>query len=356
VKIALLPAVLLVLYLILRRIGFRNILAAMEGADAPSLAAAWALSFMVFVLWCFRWQQLMTRAERKSMLRIFPIYMAGVFGNVVTPGARIGGEPIRAYYMSKAFGGQKTAYLGTILADKLGTFAVFLAFMAISVGFVIVTVPLALGVKLLLGGAVGVIVVAVLSGLAVKRFTSARSSLVLKVLRFLYQGPPLRVLRRHFPTYEHFEEYAIGKLDNVFTPIARAAGSPKVLAKVMTISAASYLTLCLANYALFRALAVEIGFMPVVVIVTVSTMVGDVSVAPGGAGFMEATMIALCAAFGVPNHTAAAVTLMARGIFYIYSLGVGGLCLLGLMLVYGRTPKATDVSPPGPAETEAPAA
>jgi uncharacterized protein (TIRG00374 family) len=82
--------------------------------------------------------------------------------------------------------------------------------------------------------------------------------------------------------------------------------------------------------------------MPVIVIVTVSTLVGDASVAPGGAGFMEATMIALCAAFGVPEEAAAAVTLMARGIFYIVSLGVGGLCLIALIVVYGRSPKAQD--------------
>jgi uncharacterized protein (TIRG00374 family) len=288
------------------------------------------------------------------MLRIFPIYMAGVIGNVITPGARIGGEPIRAYYMSRAFGGEKSAYLGTILADKVGTFFVFLGFMAVSVGFVIVTVPLALGVKLLLGGLVGLIVLGVLSGLVVRRFTSARSSLVVRVLRFLYGGPPLRVLRDRFPTYQHFEDYAIRKLDNILTPIARAAGSPKVLAKVMTISAMSYLALCLAHYALFRALGIGIGFMPVIVIVTVSTLVGDVSVAPGGAGFMEATMIGLCAAFGVPTEPAAAVTIMARGIFYIYSLGIGGLCLLGLMLVYGRAPKASGADANATAESETP--
>jgi uncharacterized protein (TIRG00374 family) len=339
VKIALVPVVLVLLYVILRRIGFRSILEAMKGADPPSLVAACALSFTVFVVWCFRWQQIMPRAERHSMLRIFPIYMAGVIGNVITPGARVGGEPIRAYYMSRAFGGEKTAHLGTILADKVGTFAVFLVFMAVSVGFVIATVPLALGVRLLLGGLLGVIVLVIISGFVVRRFTSSRSSLVVRILRFLYEGAPMRALRRRFPTYEHFEDYAIRKLDNIVTPIARAAGSPKVVAKVMAISSSSYLILCLAHYALFRALAVDIGFMPVIVIVTVSTLVGDASVAPGGAGFMEATMIGLCAAFGVPQEPAAAVTLMARGIFYVISLGVGGLCLAGLAIVYGRTPR-----------------
>jgi uncharacterized protein (TIRG00374 family) len=166
--------------------------------------------------------------------------------------------------------------------------------------------------------------------------------MVVRVLRYLYNCAPLRLLRERFASYEHFEDYAIRKLDNLLTPIARAAGSPKAVAKVMVISSTSYLILCLAHYALFRALAVEIGFMPVIVIVTVSTLVGDASVAPGGAGFMEATMIALCAAFGVPKEAAAAVTLMARGIFYIVSLGVGGLCLIALIVVYGRSPKAQD--------------
>ena len=47
-------------------------------------------------------------------------------------------------------------------------------------------------------------------------------------------------------------------------------------------------------------------------------------------------MIGLSAAVGVKTTTAAAVTLISRGIYYFYGLGVGGLCFLVLGSLYGR--------------------
>ncbi|MCK4374920.1 MAG: flippase-like domain-containing protein [Candidatus Brocadiae bacterium] len=327
--------VLALLYYVLRRIGFGTIHAAMRRVRPGSVGAAALLYFGVFLLWSFRWQLLMKREQRKSILALFPIYMAGVFGNVITPGARVGGEGIRAYYMSRAFGGEKTAYLGTILADKLGNGAVFMVFMVLSVAFVVLFVPLGLVPKLVLEGVVLLVVTIVVGGFLVRKRMAGRSGVLRKLLRAVYNSALLKLVRR-FRTYEHFEDYAIRKLDNVFTPIAQAAGSPKALVKILVISAGSWMLLYLAHYVLFRGLGVEIGFPQVLVIVTISTFVGDVSVSPGGAGFMETAMIGLCAAFGVEHGTAAAVTLISRGIFYAYGLGVGGLCLGALAAVYGR--------------------
>jgi hypothetical protein len=53
-------------------------------------------------------------------------------------------------------------------------------------------------------------------------------------------------------------------------------------------------------------------------------------------------MIGLCTAFGVDNGTAAAVTLISRGVFYICGLGVGGACFGGLALLYGRMDEGTE--------------
>ena len=49
--------VLALLYFVLRRIGFRNILEAMGRASFASIRAAVLLQLAVFVLWSFCWQQ-----------------------------------------------------------------------------------------------------------------------------------------------------------------------------------------------------------------------------------------------------------------------------------------------------------
>ncbi|MGD2174127.1 MAG: lysylphosphatidylglycerol synthase transmembrane domain-containing protein [Candidatus Brocadiaceae bacterium] len=335
-KVAIVLVVIGLLYLVLRRIGFRNIFSAIRSADPATIGSAALLFLTVFVLWCFRWVQIMNATGRRSFLRVFPIYMAGVFVNIITPGARVGGEPVRAYYMSKAFGGEKTFYLGTILADKVSYGAVFFGFVVVSVFFVVAFVPIALVYKLVLGSVVLGVLLAVVSGFLVRRQIGDRSRLLGKLLRAIYEGRLLEFIRRRFPTYEHFEEYAISKMDNLVSPLARTAGSPRALTRTALISAVSWLLVCLAHQVLFHGLGAEISFSRVLVIVTISTFVGDVSMSPGGAGFMEAAMLALCAAFGVKSQTAAAVTLVSRGMFYLFGLGLGGGCLAVLTALYGR--------------------
>jgi len=331
-------------YVVLRHIGLGQVIAAMRKARPRSLLQAAMLYFTVFWLWAFRWQLLIPRPRRRSFALIFPIYMAGVFGNTVTPGARVGGELLRAYYMSRAFGGEKTAYLGTVLVDKLGNNGVFFVFFLAAVTFVVLYVPLALPAKIILEGAVLLVVAAVVSGFLLREQIGTRSPLIHRLLVGVYNSSLLSFLRRRFPTFRTFEEYTIHKLENIFGPVAHAAVSPKALAKIVMISGTSYMLFYLAHYELFRGMGVNLSFTKVAVIVTIATFCGDMSVSPGGAGFMEAAMIGLCAAFGLDYGTAVAVTLVSRGLYYFYGLGLGGASLVGLTIAYGRRrPDAADL-------------
>ena len=351
-KAASLVAVLGLLYFVLRSIGFRKIIGLIRGMNAPSFYLAAGLVICVFLLWSFRLQLMMPRRDRGSILLLFPIYMAGVFGNVITPGARVGGEPIRAYYMAEAFGGPKTGHLGVLIADKLGNLAVFMTFLLISVSFVALFVPLRPLFKFALEGAVLLIIGAIVSGVLLRKHIGFRSGLLNKLVQFLYHEPVVGFFRSRFKTYQHFEDYVIRKLDNVFSPIASAAKSPKALTKVILISGAAWLVYYFAHYILFQALGADLSFFAVFIIVTISTFCGDLAFSPGGAGFMEAIMIGLCAAFGLEQETAAAVTLVSRGIFYFCGIGIGGASFGTLALLYGRAEKASTSGGTGEASAD----
>lgn len=357
-KAAIVVGVLVLLYMVLRKIGFSEILRAMRRAPASAVWASIGLMQSVFLLWAWRLQLMMPREERESILKVFPIYMSGIFGNIITPGARVGGEPIRAYYMGKVFGGEKSGHFGVLLADKFGNMSVYMIYLMVAVSFVVVSVPIALWLKIVLEAAVLLIIGAVISGVLLREHIGTESKFMGWLLRFLYDQPVLRFIRRRFSSYQHFEEYVIDKLDNIFGPVFRAVRSPKALAKLFIISGISWLLFYLAHYVLFRALGAEASFFQVFLIVMVSNFCGDISFAPGGAGFMETAMIGLCAAFGVDKSTAAAVTLISRGVFYICGVGVGGSCFGGLALLYGRMDEtaqeeAAAVAPADPEEEEA---
>lgn len=343
--------VLGLLYFVLRSIGFQEILSAIHEARFDTVLAAIGLNFVVFLLWAFRLQLMMNPEDRASILVLFPIYMAGVFGNIITPGARVGGEPIRAYYMGKVLGGERSSHLGILIADKLGNMAVYFGYLLVAVSFVALFVPLRLEFKILLEALVLLIIGAAVSGVLLRHHIGVNSPFMSKLLRFLYDEPILRFARKRFNTYQHFEEWVIGKLDNVFTPIGNAATSPTTLAKVISISSVAWLLFFLANFILFFGFGEPVSFFKVLVIVSIANFCGDLGVSPGGAGFMETAMIALCAAFGVESHTAAAVTLVSRGIFYFCGLGIGGACFVVLALMYGRRKEADEQLP---AESEAP--
>ena len=334
-KVLAVLVVLVVLYLVLRGIGFREVVEAIKGADAASVCVSVALFFVVCMLFAFRMRLMMDPGERVSLFALVPVYMAGVFGNCVTPGARVGGEPIRVYYMGKMLGGSRSGHLGVLLAAKLGNLSVYFLFLMMSVAFVAVYAPIGLAPKIVLEGAVILIIVGIVSGVMLRRHIGVSSGLLGRLLRTAYNIPLLRSAR-HFPTYEHLEEYVIQKLDNVMTPIGRAAKNPWVLAELLVVSLVTWLLFYLAHYVLFVGLGADVDFLRVIVIVTVSTFCGELSATPGGAGLIEAVMIGMCAAFGVDAQTAAAVTLISRGIFYAYGLGVGGVSLAVLAAIYGR--------------------
>jgi len=334
-KLLAFAGVLGLLYVVLKSIGFRAIMEAIGGVDRRAVGTAAALYFLMYVVLAVRVHLMMGPEDRGGLLPMFVIYLAGVFGNVVTPGARVGGEPIRACYMTRAFGGPTSRHFGVLFADKLGNLAVFMVFVLASVSFVALFVPVPLTTKIVLEVAMLVVILGVVSGFLLHRHFVASSSRLSRLLRGMYNAPVLEFLRRGFRTYQHFEAAAIRKLDNVFGTIGRIATNPTSVSRAISLSVVAWLLLFGAHYVLFRALGAKVSFFGVIIIVSISTFVGDISVAPGGAGFMEAAMIGLCAALGVQHHTAAAVTLISRGIFYLFGLGLGGLSLLTLACIYG---------------------
>ena len=337
-KILAFVAILGFLYLIIRRIGVQKVWSLLQQVPTKMIYLAAALYVAAFFLWTLRWQLLMKREHRKPFHVLFPVYMAGVFGNIVTPGARVGGEPLRAYYMSRIYGGAKTSHLGTVLAAKAGNAVVFMGLVLFSVTFVTLFVPINIWLKILLEGFVLLIVAAMVSGFLLREKIGVRSPLMGKLLGWIYNLPILRVLRRRFRTYERFESYMIEKLDNVFAPVVRTVTKPKAIAKTIFTTLASWMIFFLAHHILFASLGADIDYLGVLIIVCISNFLGDMAASPGGAGFMETIMIGLCAGFGVDTSIAAAVTLLSRALFYATGIGIGGLCFAALVLIYGRRP------------------
>ena len=86
----------------------------------------------------------------------------------------------------------------------------------------------------------------------------------------------------------------------------------------------------LSSYFLFISLNSQINFLSLIVVVTLSYLIGDISPVPGGIGLTEGTMFLLYSAIGVSPSIAIVISLLSRMIYYFFSLLMGGLSLIYL--------------------------
>jgi len=114
------------LALILREIGWREILSALQGAQLSYLAVAFAISLAGILLRAHRWQVLLAALGMEAPLsRLTELYFVGTFFNSVLP-TGIGGDVVRIYELSKE-SDRPTESIGTVLLDRAtGFLALFL--------------------------------------------------------------------------------------------------------------------------------------------------------------------------------------------------------------------------------------
>src|SRR3989338_6382144 len=90
-------------YLLVKEIHMDQVLENIGQANLSLIVSAVLLMFLMMVFWNLKWASLLQPCAPVKCSRPLPILFAGVFVNHTTPGAGIGGEPVRAYFISKQY-------------------------------------------------------------------------------------------------------------------------------------------------------------------------------------------------------------------------------------------------------------
>ena len=327
-----LTALTLLLLWAAREISWKQTLQIASSARVEYLLLAVAITVVRFLVWCAKWQLLVKQiAGGVSSVHLLAILLAGLFVSTSTPGAQVGGEPLRAYYLAREAGIKKSAAMATVMLDKAGNYAAFSVFSVISV---LLLWPLLQMPRLfkLAGELLLVLLLLVLISSVLLRRGSSHAG----VLRFVYHLPFLQVLRRKFSSYAAFEEFLSSRVELFLGTLHQISGRRDVLAANLLLSFAMWSTSYLKTYLVFMALGVDASLLQVTVVKTVAILAGMVSFLPGGVGATEAVMVALFAATGIEGSAALAGIILSRAIYYSFALGVGYACLLWLRLSYTR--------------------
>jgi hypothetical protein len=330
-KLNLLVLILVTLLLVgaAGKISWRDALALASGARYEFIAAAVGITIARFLLWSLKWLLLIRPlAKGVRFSRIFVILLAGLFVSTSTPGANVGGEPLRAYYLAKEARIKKSAAMATVMMDKAGNYTAFFIFSLASIFLLWLFLEIPPALKFLGEVLLFIIALAALSSTYLRRSEAAQA----KVLRFVYHLPPLEMLRRRFSSYAAFESFVSSRFELFLRTLRELSTQRRALVANLLLSFAIWLTSYIKTYLVFLALGVNASLLLVTAVKTVAILVGMASFLPGGMGATEATMVALFAGAGIEGSVALAGILLSRAIYYFFALGLGYACLLCLRL------------------------
>jgi hypothetical protein len=114
------------LFLIFRKTDVEHVAYILKNIGMPSFLSVSVVYIISQVLSSMRWRMLMT--DRFPVLKLFSLYMIGAFFSTFLPGL-IGGDAIRAYYLSKD-AGKISATLASVFMDR---YVGFVSLMAIGI-------------------------------------------------------------------------------------------------------------------------------------------------------------------------------------------------------------------------------
>jgi glycosyltransferase 2 family protein len=298
---------------------------------------AWAsLAFMAALFMnALRWRLVSPPALRSGPAFAYAAYVSGVFGNVITPGARFGGEPFKAFFMMSRRGGRFSEHLSVVLLDKTINGVSFLSFIFGSLALVCARFfsPFAA-----IPAAAAAALPPVLLVMARKLRVEPVAAFLSRPAAFLLaKAAWTRRLFRISAPREEFRRRAEERIAGFFRPFVSL--SPGRALAAFGFSSAYWLLACLCNWILFRSLGLGLSYPAALAVMTLSTLISDIGTTPAGLGFVETAMIGILAMYRISGDKAMAATLVSRIVNLVLSLGIGGAVTLILTAVYGKIPE-----------------
>ncbi|MFQ5974913.1 MAG: flippase-like domain-containing protein [Candidatus Hydrothermarchaeales archaeon] len=293
--------------ILIKLIGLEDTIRTLKLADKRLFLLATLLQFIILAVRAYRWQYLLEDVgERVGLKDLYVIILAGTFGNNVTPGARVGGEPFKAYLLKKNFGIKARRGFATIVVERIYDFIVLAAMAIISYLYVMSMLDIERRSKFAIT-AVMIILILLLSGVANAIFSERIAN---KIFHFLPERYKTGLLDA-FPT---FRENSLNLIKNL-----------KLFLSMFSITAILWLLDVARVVILFYSLNYPVSFMEITMVFTLSIFLSTIPFLPGGLGLTEGAMVGLYSAIGIPLVITVIATLLDRIIAYWLMIFMGGI-------------------------------
>lgn len=312
----------LVIY-VLKDIDFRELYLLLETANLWFVLLAFLSIIFTFFVWALRRTYSSINEFKGNFWFFLNVILAGAFFGLITPGAGVGGELARAHFMAKRYKQPKTKMLAYAIGDKFFQLIVLAFFGIFSVLFVLFYVNISNTLQIILQSVLTVTVIALImvSYFIFKKHKTNIGFLFKKLHVFDF-------IKKRFKKPKDFEKYINLKAHEFLSIFRQSIKHKRGLFFGIFLSIIFWMLNYLSAYFIFLAFNQHVNFLSVIIVVTLGSIIADLSLFPGGVGFAEVSMTLLYSGMGIAIPLALLVALLTRIIYYIIALGIGGLSLL----------------------------
>ncbi len=302
---ALLAVGIIILIAMIMFIGPDQILSALQTANKNFVILAVIIQFIIIWLWNTRWSIICKSLDiPHKQLPLFAMTIVGLAINDLTPSGRSGGEPVRAYLLSKSSSEEFKKTFATVMADKLGDTFPFMILAIFAISYLMLYLHLSSSIFSVLLVALVLFVLALLFII----YLCINESFGIKTIQWVF-----RQLRRFISRdLDKYEDLATSSLVGFQSSLLYLINDYRLLLKVTAISFLVWFLELLRVYVVFLAFGVEVSLGMIASVFLVSTLIGVIPILPGGLGSIDGVMILLYSLAGVSASISTAATLVER--------------------------------------------
>lgn len=306
-----------ILLIMLWFVGIDKVVDALKLANLGIIALAIIMQVFTYFLYTLRWQILNKLADIDvSITKLLPIVMVGLAFNNITPSGRGGGEPVRAYLLSKANGGYHFEdSLATVVADRaLDTFP-FVVLAAIT----IVSMTLFFDFDVWLLAVMVLAVIAIIAVLIILIYMCINPNFGNRVDGWII-GLVRRFYKNNSASFENKIHQSISGFQDTMKLLM---SNRKGLVYTLSLSFIIWVFEIFRVYLVFLAFGSRVSPIIIGEVFIVASLVGMIPLLPGGLGAVDGLMILFYSAAGVPSSVSAAVTVIERLISFWMATIIG---------------------------------
>lgn len=286
-------------------VGIDQVINALKIAKLEFIAIAIAMQFFTFFLYALRWKILNNVAGiNVGLKKLLPMVLVGLAVNNITPSGRGGGEPVRAYILSREESYPMEETFATVVADRaLDTFP----FIVLAV-LTIIGMTLSFNFDTWLLVLMVVAVIAILIVLILLIYMSVNPNFGQRI-----EGWIIGLVRRFYK--KNSEEFE-GKIHDVIVgfqdTMKMVISNKKVLYYAMPLSFLIWVFEILRVYFVFMSFGAVVSPVVIGEVFILACLAGMIPLLPGGLGAVDGIMIIFYSAAGITASISAAATVIER--------------------------------------------